>query len=320
MRDDELSDDAIDTVRSHLRELDALPLPGKGSTRARWRALADIARIDLSQARLAEGHVDARAILAELGRADLWTDGQLLGVWAAEPQRLVAARTGGGWRLAGEKGWCSGSVRLDRALVTATAPDGPRLFTVDAEDLAACEGSWLPMGMAATQSDTIAFHDHWVPADQAIDPPGAYVQRPGFGHGGCGVAACWWGGALGVLDGLRDATASERADPAALGTAAAGLAAAGRALGAAADAIDERPGDGALSERLAREVRLVVAAAARVAVDQAITAMGAAGLCHQPIHSARVADLLVYLSQHRERSTAAAHGQALATAPLSLPW
>ena len=44
-----------------------LPLPGSGWTRERWAALADLAEEDLSLARLAEGHADAVAILAELG-------------------------------------------------------------------------------------------------------------------------------------------------------------------------------------------------------------------------------------------------------------
>ena len=46
-----------------------LPLPGSGRTRERWAALADLAGEDLSLARLAEGHADALAILAELGAA-----------------------------------------------------------------------------------------------------------------------------------------------------------------------------------------------------------------------------------------------------------
>ena len=46
-----------------------LPLPGSGRTRERWAALADLAGEDLSLARLAEGHADALAILAELDAA-----------------------------------------------------------------------------------------------------------------------------------------------------------------------------------------------------------------------------------------------------------
>ena len=61
-----------------------LPLPGSGRTRERWAALADLAGEDLSLARLAEGHADALAILAELGAALLLAASRW-GVWAAQP-------------------------------------------------------------------------------------------------------------------------------------------------------------------------------------------------------------------------------------------
>ena len=63
-----------ETVTAELRELHQrgeldLPLPGNGQTDARWAALARLGRRDLCLARLAEGHADAVAILAEAGRA-----------------------------------------------------------------------------------------------------------------------------------------------------------------------------------------------------------------------------------------------------------
>lgn len=80
-----------------------LPLPGGGSTWARFGGLAELAAVDLSVARLAEGHADATAILAEAGAPA--PDG-LLGVWAADPPggRVEAARDGPGWRLGGGGG------------------------------------------------------------------------------------------------------------------------------------------------------------------------------------------------------------------------
>ncbi len=84
-----------------------LPLPGSGRTRERWAALADLAEEDLSLARLAEGHTDAVAILAELGARPSAT-GRRWGVWAAQPPGfgLIATRTGHGWRLDGTKQYC----------------------------------------------------------------------------------------------------------------------------------------------------------------------------------------------------------------------
>jgi len=51
-------------------DLPDLPLPGHGATAERLRRLAALGRADLVACRLAEGHVDAMAIRAELGDAD----------------------------------------------------------------------------------------------------------------------------------------------------------------------------------------------------------------------------------------------------------
>lgn len=299
--------------------LDGLPLPAAGATLRRWRGLAQLGREDLSLARLAEGHVDARAILVELGRGDL-LEGHgrtgRLGVWAAEPGRLRAAPSATGWRLTGTKGWCSGSLSVDGALVTATAPDGPRLFFVSPADplITAEAGSWDPIGMAATRSETLHLDAVAVAPDAEVGRPGAYVDRPGFGHGGAGVAACWWGGAAGVVDGLRLAVAAGGDDEAAagLGSAAADLEAAWSCLEGAAAEIDAHPLDLAVAARVASRVRLVVEGAARRSLDLTVAALGAAGLCHDPQHAGRVVDLTVYLSQLRRRPAAAAYGRTLA--------
>jgi len=104
-------------------ELD-LPLPGAGQTARRWAALADWGGRDLSLARLAEGHVDALAILAEAGRAPV--PGALYGVWASRSGgAAVRLEPRGATRvLAGTMRFCSGARVLDRALVVADAPEG----------------------------------------------------------------------------------------------------------------------------------------------------------------------------------------------------
>jgi hypothetical protein len=58
-----------------------LPRPGAGRTAERWAALAAWGARDLSLARLAEGHVDAIAILTEAARAPV--PDALYGVWAS---------------------------------------------------------------------------------------------------------------------------------------------------------------------------------------------------------------------------------------------
>ena len=165
-----------------------LPLPGSGRTRERWAALADLAEEDLSLARLAEGHADAVAILAELG-ARPSTTGSRWGVWAAQPPGpgLIATRTGHGWRLDGTKQYCSGARSCTDALVTAAAPDGSRLFAVSTRDLSPVPGSWPATGMAASDTLDVEFTNI---SAQPVGEPGRYIDRPGFTHGGAGMAAC----------------------------------------------------------------------------------------------------------------------------------
>ncbi len=80
-----------------------LPQPGGGRTGERWAVLADLATEDLSLARLAEGHADALAILAELGAAGLRPAGAgvsgprsrpVRGWWPARPATVPGAWTG----------------------------------------------------------------------------------------------------------------------------------------------------------------------------------------------------------------------------------
>src|SRR6185437_7346885 len=97
-----------------------LPLPGSGRTADRWRAFAELGDRDLSLARLAEGHADALAILAELGGQEP-AEGTRWGVWAAQPPgpALTASRHHAGWRLDGTKQYCSGAGTCTHAVVTA---------------------------------------------------------------------------------------------------------------------------------------------------------------------------------------------------------
>ena len=95
---DEAAGRAADAFAALVGRGWALPLPGAGATGQRWSGLGDLGAQDLPVARLAEGHADARAILAELGRPRSRRRGRRLGVWAAEPPtaRLGARRAAGG--------------------------------------------------------------------------------------------------------------------------------------------------------------------------------------------------------------------------------
>jgi hypothetical protein len=284
-----------------------LPLPGAGRTRERWAALADLAEEDLSLARLAEGHVDALAILTELGAAELAAASapaeNRWGVWAAQPPGpgLAASRagSGGGWRVEGIKRYCSGARSCTDALVTATAPDGNRLFAVSTRDLSPVPGSWPATGMAG--SDTLDVRFSGVAAEP-VGGPGHYVDRPGFAHGGAGVAACWYGGARGVGRTLLDAAARRDVGPHALahlGAVDIALRTAKLALDTAAGEIDADPDDRTGGGPLrALRVRALVEATATEVMLRVGRALGAGPLGHDEAHSRRVADLTVYLRQH----------------------
>ncbi len=286
-----------------------------------------MAAVDLSLARLVEGHADAVAILHELGAPDRATGAELgaelAGVWAAEPDRLVAEPAAGGWRLSGEKRWCSGGAAVDLALVTATAPDGPRLFLVRPTDLEPVPGSWQPLGMQDSDSQTMRFRAVAVAPADAIGGPGAYVGRPGFWHGGAGVAAVWWGGAAAVLEPLGRMAMGEPAHPDDLvalahGRARRRLDAAAAVLREGAAAIDAAPHDGDGARLVALRTRSLVEDAARTVLAESAQARGAGPLCHDPGHQRRVADLIVYLGQQRADRGTAAFGRAAAADPAAL--
>jgi alkylation response protein AidB-like acyl-CoA dehydrogenase len=279
-----------------------LPLPGSGRTSERWAAFAELAAKDLVAVRLAEGDADARAILAELAgpspeAAQQWA------VWAARPpgQRVSAQADGSGWQLRGTMPYCSGATSVDQALVVADAPNGVRLFAVAVHDNAVrpVPGTWNAVGMAATDSLDVVFEDaRAVP----VGGIGDYVNRPGFWYGGMGVAACWYGGAVGVARTLSEAAQQRELGPAAL--AHLGridvLLAAGRAMldQAAAD-IDAAPDDPlGTAQARAQRLRAFLADLASEVLDRVGRALGAGPLCHDADHARRVADLTVYVRQH----------------------
>ncbi|WP_372499546.1 acyl-CoA dehydrogenase [Streptomyces lichenis] len=307
------------------------PLPGSGGTATRFEELSAVARADLGVARLVEGHLDAVAILAELGGPPVRL-GQHWGVWAAEPpgSELTATRTADGWVLDGLKRYCSGAHSCTHALVTAVAEDGRRLFAVrtgvagtaatgaaeaDPVDGPGCRpvgGTWQAVGMAGSDSPDVHFTS--VPATP-VGEVEAYLRRPGFHHGGVGVAACWYGGAQAVARVLFEA-AGRREDPfldAQAGAVDMRLYAAGTVLRRAAEEIDADPLDRAGTAALrAMRVRALVAEVCAEVLDRVGRATGAGPLCHDRRHAQAAADLAVYLRQHHAERDLAALGGTVA--------
>ncbi len=283
-------------VEHRFAEVSALcvPLPGGGATRERWTIFARFAEEDLSLARLAEGHFDALAILAELAGPEP-AAGERWGVWAAKPASLEV--TGG--RISGVRPYCSGARVCTRALVTA----GDRLFAVRPGE--PVEGTWPAVGMAASDSLDVRFDDAEA---EEVGPPGGYTGRPGFHHGGIGVAAVWYGGARAVGRTLLGAAGPHAL--AHLGAVEIALTSARDALERAAAEIDADPLDhkGHAAARALR-VRSLVAEVAAEVLDRTGRALGAGPLSRDPAHARRVADLTVYIRQHHAERDLAALGE-----------
>jgi alkylation response protein AidB-like acyl-CoA dehydrogenase len=212
---------------------------------------------------------------------------------------VTASRAAGVWRLDGTKQYCSGARSLTDALVTAAAPDGTRLFAVSTRDLVPVPGTWPATGMAGSDTLDVDFTDI---AAEPLGEPGAYTARPGFAHGGAGVAACWYGGARGVGQTLLAAAAKRDVGPHALahlGAVDVALHTARTALDAAAAEIDADPQDrGHDGWRRAQRLRALIEATATEVVLRAGRALGAGPLSHNEAHARRVADLTVYVRQH----------------------
>ncbi len=315
---------SVATVETELRKRVAageltLPEPGQGATPQRWAALAALGRTDLVLARLAEGHTDAAAILAEADRTP--APEAIYGVWAARAGGTGAAvvKEGGRLSLTGTVRFCSGASILDRALVVAAAaPDAPGTAWLIEVDLAAPgvhpdPDSWPALGMDASDSLDVRFHDVAITGDMIIGTDDWYLRRRGFRLGSGGVAAVWLGGAMGGYDRVV-ALLRERADPdehqlAHVGALASMLSASDALLANAARAIDADP-----DLDLTGTIALGKAAAERVGraiVDVAPRITGPGPLCWDRSFAQHLADLAVYIRQHHAERDLAKLGRHL---------
>jgi alkylation response protein AidB-like acyl-CoA dehydrogenase len=287
-------------------ELD-LPMPGGGHTPGRWAALAALGRWDLALARLAEGHVDALAILAEADRPAP-TDA-LYGVWTARSGGTGAFLDNG--RLTGTVRFCTGANLLDRALVAVR--DGSLLdVDLSADGIVRDQDSWHAIGMDASDSIDVRF-DLPVTPDMIVGGPGWYVGRRGFALGSAGVAAVWLGGVAGVLDSvvglLLDAPDVDEHQYAHLGALHAALRSTEALLAATARLVDVSPGVD--PTRLTRTCKSAAERAAWETLDRVPRITGPTPLCRDRRFAQQLADLQVYVRQHHAEKDLAVLGRVV---------
>ena len=291
--------------------------------------LADLAAADLTVARVVEAHLDAVAILAEAaqdadcqqgvdpggagpegagpGGAATW------GVFAAEaPGAALEAEPDGqgGWlRSTGSSPgapWPAGSL-------TPWSPHGSAgarpLFAISRGS-----GVRVDARMPGRPAGWWTCRRARSPGASARDSRGRtgwYLTRPGFSWGGAGVAAIWYGAAVGLARTLR--AAAERRDPDQiahlhLGAVDTALAAARAVLVEAALVADDPETPSGEAVLVAQRARQVVADAAEEILTRLGHALGPAPLTGDEDHARRVADLTVYLRQHHAERDLAALG------------
>lgn len=292
---------------ARLRSLIAepIPLPGAGATPLRHQILMSLGREDLSLARLAEAHYDAVAILAEEGRQP--QPGALYGVWASEvPGRpMVLQHRGESVQLYGEKLFCSGAGLLDRALITVTVPE-QRLIDLDLRQDAAKiqfdHSVWKATAFAETRTSKLCLHGATASERDILGAPGWYLERPGFWHGACGPAACWAGGAQGLVDYALRQARSDSHTLAHLGAMHASIWSLHSTLDSAGRAIDQFPTDAARGRILARTVRHLVEEQSSDILRRLARAYGPHPLAADASIATRYQELDLYLRQwHAER-------------------
>ena len=310
------------------------PRPGEGQTPLLWELLASTAAADVAVARMLEPHLDALAILHQAIETDSPPDLEAIGadessswgVYAAEGpgMKVTAQQRDGEWTLEGVKPWCSLAQNLSHALVTAWSGDARRLFAVSltSSGVSADDGPWVSRGLSQVVSAPVRFSGaRAVP----VGPDQWYLTRPGFAWGGIGVAACWWGGAVGLGRALLAAGGRREPDQIALmhlGAVDTALVAARAVLAEAGAAVDAGPGGTAADVApglLARRARTVVARAVEETIERAGHSLGPGPLALDEDHARRVADLAIYVRQHHGERDEAALGRDLLARAVT-PW
>ncbi|WP_394829477.1 acyl-CoA dehydrogenase family protein [Pendulispora albinea] len=190
------------------REYGGLGLgPLQGNTYVLWRMTRLLATADLSLARCWEGHANSMVLLdamASSGQKERWfrgvvERGETWVAWSGEPKpgkgetRRIGThvrREGDDWIVDGTKIFATSANGANWAilLVDSAGPGGARhsespetvfMLACDLSDPSiSVDGSWWdPIGMRATVSHLVRFHQTRIPDANRIGEPGAYMRE-----------------------------------------------------------------------------------------------------------------------------------------------
>ncbi|MGE0314732.1 MAG: hypothetical protein AB7P21_24200 [Lautropia sp.] len=285
-----------------------------------WRALYGtllwIAGVDLSLARVLEGHANALQLVERLGtqtqREQIRLrvrEGSLLGVWGADGEDPVRLSSDG-CRLQGTKAFASGLGLVDVAILTAARDGDQQLCVVDVAKADAEDGSrarpgrWQMSGMRASASGDYCVDGLGADAFALLGAPGVYQAEPWFLGGVWRIAAIQLGGTFGLLESARATLASRgRLDADAQVARLAPLV--HRAIAAAG--LVERAADHAHAREAVRDPERAVALSVFARLHTEALAQDAIGACERSVGLAhfrddaptgrQARDLSVYLRQ-----------------------
>jgi hypothetical protein len=151
----------------------------------------------------------------------------------------------------------------------------------------------------------VTFLDLPIARDAIVGERGFYLTRPGFWHGACGPAACWAGGAVGVVDWARTQNRSDPHTMAHLGAMAALEWSMGTLLDGAGREIDRCPSDLRSARIRALGVRHLIEQACSEILVRFGRAYGPYPLAFVTEIANRLQELTIYLRQsHAERDLA----------------
>ncbi|WP_222844487.1 acyl-CoA dehydrogenase family protein [Saccharomonospora sp. CUA-673] len=185
--------------------------PLNGDTLTLWLMTKELAKADLSLGRCWEGHANSLVLLHALAserQQQRWFDGvvhrgEKWVAWSGEPQARKpgeGTRFGtsitpveGGWVLEGTKAFATSSTGADWALLLVNTagpggarhadapPDGLLLLACDLSDptVTVDESWWDPIGMRATASHVVEFGETFLPEENLVGAPGAYLHEAG---------------------------------------------------------------------------------------------------------------------------------------------
>lgn len=281
-------------LKQLIHSVGRLPEPASGQTYQRWQIFALIAGFDLSLAKCFESHYDALSILHVLGYENE-TDEKIWAIWAADGGPATLQVQNGLCR--GIKRWCSGAEFVEKALISFKNQQGQSqlcIIDLNQPSITIDLTHWQAVGMQGTQTARVNFMETAV---KLIGHPNDYLDRVGFWHGAAGVAACWYGAAVRLVDGLQQSCLKtpNHFKKMYLGQLATRLAVTRQYFQYIAQLIDSQP---KLSHE--RDVRILRAQAEQSClevIEGVGKALGARPFCEQADFASLMADLPVFIRQ-----------------------